>query len=286
MEGCNSTDQKESKSLELKIIPSPNKVLNRGGEIVYSKDFRVIADVSDSTTSELASFLASRLKSLTSQDVLITDLYSTRKHNQSIRIKINAGSEDLQGYSLDLSSAQIKIDAGSSQGIYYGIQSLVRLFNSVENSDSTYTLPKVIIKDSPSNKIRALLFSSAQIEGEYKILSLIMGMLKFNKLIIENNQETEIELKKLMAKNFIHVSNLDELDSNIPLISIGDSLEDLEQFYTTYKASSNNAEFVLDLRFSSNSVIYNKLIIMSEISWTNSNKKSFDELKESFQSTD
>jgi len=282
IEGCNSNDQKESKSPELEIIPSLKKVLNRGGEIIYANDFWVIADVGDSTTAELASYLASSLRGLTNQDVLITDLYSTRKHNQSISIKINTSIEDPQAYTLDLTSAKVKIEGGSSQGVYYGIKTLLHLLNSTDGRDTIFAIPKVIIKDSPINKVRAVLVTSDQLEGEYFIMSFVMGTLKLNKLIIENNQESEAKISKVTAKNFVQFSNYQEFNSNISIISFGDSLEDLERFYTTYNANLNNEEIILDLRSSSSSAIYNKLIIMAEISWASSNKRSFDDLKKNF----
>jgi hypothetical protein len=278
--GCSRDNKLENKSQELNLVPSPKKTLNRGGENTYSGNFWIIADVSNSGMSDLASYLASGLKGITNEETLITDLYSSRKHNQSIKLELNTSLENKKAYVLDLTSPQVKIEAGSAQGIFYGIQTFLQILNIAKSDSSNFIIPRTIIKDSPSHNIRGALVTPAQIANdEFEKLISKMRRLKLNYLLIDNSMLSYPKLNQMAAKYFIKVSSINDLASDTSVYNFGDSDEEIEEFYSSFLPSSNSAEMVLDLR-STERLSYNKkLIVISEISWTNSNYRSLDDLK-------
>ena len=230
--------------------------------------------------SGLASYLAQGLNGLTNNETLITDLYSTRKHSQSIRLEINTSLDNRQAYVLDLTSPLINIEAKTSQGIFYGIQTFLQILNSAKIDSNKFIIPRTIIRDSPSQNFRGVLVTHAQLEnGEIEKLVSMMGRLKLNNLLIENNTSSYTKFNQVAAKYFVQVSNYNDLASDISVVNFGGSKGQIEEFYSSFLPSSKSAEIVLDLRSTERSSYFKKLIIMAEISWANSNNRSLDDLK-------
>ena len=250
---------------EIKFTPTPRKVLKRSGTNEFTKTFRVRADVSDSTTSRLTSYLVKRLENLFKEEVLITDLFSTREFSQSIQIEIvndSRANQNPEAYELDITTKQIKITSSSAIGIYYGIHTLLQVFENTKTSNSNLTISKLIIKDSPEYSIRGVIIDSSHWKDflEQNLLEKI-STLKINRVYISGH------------------SIIDSLNDNYPYIEIMDIINitnnvfviPFDEINTTINEGLYNKEnhegLLLDIRESNLAKLEKELADFSEISW-------------------
>lgn len=277
---CNSKKAEKKQTVTVEVLPFPNKVLKRGGTITISSNIWVIANVSDSVSSELATYLVKSLNKLTGKDIGITDLYSTRKHNQSIKIELdnNIGLTSSESYTLDLTSAHIKIKAKSARGIYYGIQTLLQLLKSGANNGK-YVLPKIIIKDSPAFSIRGIAIKQSQL-NTISVTSFVqlLGVLKINTIFVIADAEQDTKIKAEASENYLNLYTGDEISSDIMLLSYGASSKELEEIYNTADLNSASKGIVLDLISTSKEDLLAKLPVLAELSWLDKDKRDYTRL--------
>ena len=267
---CESKKTEQNQAISVDVLPFPNKVLKRGGIITISDKNWVVANVSDSVSSELAAYLVKSLEKITGEDALITDLYSTRKHEQSIKIELvnSIKFKTNDSYTLDITSSHIKIKAKSAGGVYYGIQSLLQLLESGANNNN-YVLPKIVVKDSPGFLVRGITIKQSQI-NHLAAANLFrhLGAIKINTVFIIDDDEQEEILKIIASENYIKLYTGKELPSDITLISYGASNNELEEIYNTMEIDSETKGIVLDLTSTANDDLLAKLFVLAELSWS------------------
>jgi len=272
---CESKKAEEKQSVSVDVLPYPNKVLKRRGSITLSNNFWVIANVSDSLSSDLASYLVKNLSLITGQDAHITDLYSTRKHKQSIKIELdnNMLSSKDEAYTLDLTSPHIKIKGESAIGIYYGMQTLLQLLNSGK-SGSTYLLPKILIKDSPSYLVRGILMQQSQLNSlDVPGLFDMLGGLKINSVYIIGDENPDVEVDEKANENYLKLYHGKDIPKNITIVSFGSSNKELEDYYMTENIGGDSDGIVLDLTSTEKKEFSTKLAILAELAWSESNNR-------------
>lgn len=250
------------------IVPTPNKVLKRTGNTLLTKSFWVVADVSDSASAEIASYFVEQLNIMGGTSAYITDLYSTRKHDQSVKIEIVETSANDPGeeYTLDLTSTNVQISGSSTRGLLHGIHTFLQLLDSGLQNDENYTIKKMIIKDQPHLGQRGIFLSN--VISEEDILSLVteMARLKLNLLIV--NEAQTIPAKVLTLSEFY---GLLIVTQNPEKINTRQSLIDIDQLTELSKEESFNLEGdTCVVRFSSTEmdVLFTDLKLVSEIGWT------------------
>ena len=283
LSGVNACDSKRTDGkqiITIDVLPFPNKVLKRGGTITLSSNIWVIANVSDSLSSKLATYLVESLNMITGKEALITDIYSTRKHPESIKIELdeNIQSSSAEDYTLEITSAHIIIKAKSAQGIYYGIQSLLQLLRSRENN-GTYELPKIVIKDSPNFLVRGLTIKQSQLNDISAInFFYLLGVLKINSVFIIDDNGLDPNIKLLASENYVMLYTGKELPSTVSLISYGATSKELEDFYRSAELDAKLKGVVLDLTSTTNEEILPKLSVLAELSWSDNEKLDFARL--------
>jgi Glycosyl hydrolase family 20, domain 2 len=279
---CNTAKQDDSKSPKVDIIPSPEKVLQRDGLITLTSDIWVVADVSDSVSAELASYLVGSLKTLTGNKILITDLFSTRKHNQSIQIELarELKATENGSYDLIITSGQIKIKANSADGIFYGIQTLMQLLRANRISDS-FILQKMIIKDSPKYYMRGIIANPSQLDATTcRNLLESMTRLKLNTIYFTEDSPLTKSVAELVTKNHIqcltHRSQLNEMI----LLDLDASSEEFAEIFPEIKSGRDINGMMLDLNSTSKEDFAIKLVMLAEHSWSGNGKKDVLWLKQ------
>ena len=277
---CDSKKTEGKQTIAVDVLPFPNKVLNRGGTITLSSDNWVIANVSDSVSSALAAYLVKSLGIITGEDARITDIYSTRKHQQSIKIELdnNIQSVDIDSYTIDITSPHIKIKAKSASGIYYGMQTLLQLLKSGANN-STYELPKIVIKDSPIYLVRGIAIKQSQlIDISVTSFFHLLGLMKINSVFVLDDNGQDPNLISAASKNYIKLYAGKELSSDISLLSYGPTSNELEGFYKTSNLDPESKGVVLDLTSTPKEDLLAKLSVLAELSWSDKEKHDFARL--------
>jgi len=280
LSACDSKKTEGKQTIAVDVLPFPNKVLNRGGTITLSSNNWVIANVSDSVSSELAAYLVRSLGKITGEDARITDIYSTRKHQQSIKIELdnNIQSGTTESYTIDITSPHIKIKAKSASGIYYGIQTLLQLLKSGANN-STYELPKIVIKDSPNYLVRGITIKQSQL-NDISVTSFfhLLGVMKINSVFVIDDNGQDPILTLAASKNYIKLYAGKELPNDISLFSYGSTGKELENFYKTADLDPESKGVVLDLTSTPNEDHLAKLSVLAELSWSDKEKHDFTRL--------
>jgi hexosaminidase len=278
---CDSKQTVEKQTIVVEVLPFPNKVLKRGGTITLSSDFWVIANVSDSVSSDLAAYLVKNLNRITGKEAGITDLYSTRKHTESVRLELdnNTPLTSSESYTLDITSSHIKIKAKSAKGIYYGIQTLLQLLESGANN-SSYVIPKIVIKDSPNFSVRGIAIKQSQLNSlsSSRFIQLL-GALKINAVFVIADADQDRNIMAESSKNYLKMYSGSEIPSDIMLISYGPSSEELAETYNTADLSSVAKGIVLDLTSTTNEDLLPKLSVLAELSWSDKDKHDFARLQ-------
>jgi len=282
---CDSKENNEKEAISINILPFPNKVLKRGGSIDLSRTIWVVANVGDSLSSSLATYLVTKLRLITGEDALITDLYSTRKHNQSIKIELDNIKQVVdESYTLDITSSHIKIKSKSSRGIFYGVQTILQLLKSGAN-DSSFILPKIVIKDSPRFSTRGITIKQSQLNNfdTYELFN-ILGLLRINSVFVVQDVNKNLNVLDGAAENYVNLYSGRELPSDIQLVSFGATTNELKDIYNSEIMNGAPKGIVLDLTSTKKEDLLIKLAIFAELSWSDSSNHDFSRVNRLSQS--
>ncbi|TKB99200.1 family 20 glycosylhydrolase [Pedobacter cryophilus] len=171
-----------------KIFPSPSVykelqglfIINSKTNIVYDEEFE-----------KEAMLLGSTLFELTGRELIL------KKAVGDIKFAINLKKDNLTGeaYKLNVSSTGISIEAGTTAGVFYAIQSLKTLINpSVysKKNNSTIEIPCVDVEDYPRFGYRAVMLDVARnFQPKAQILKILdlMALYKLNTLHFHLNDD-------------------------------------------------------------------------------------------------
>lgn len=181
----------------INIIPQPQKVEMKEGYFVLNEKTQIYYN--DQQLKFLAGYTSTTIKSLNKLQLQAKIQSGTKSKTKSINLildsKINTAKE---GYILSVSTKEISIKAITSQGIFYGVQSLFQLIPI--NGDRK--VPSLLIKDEPRFSWRGLLLDVSRhffTIDEVKRLIDQMVIYKFNilQLHLSDDQGWRLEIKKL-----------------------------------------------------------------------------------------
>ena len=201
------------------VSPQPKEVNMKGFDITLDKDWKIVLNKRDKENLFSAEYLINKVcekyglililrglneKSKEKTISLITSANNNFDYPTDILNKIGQ-----EGYILDISSDSIVIIANTSSGVFYGIQTLLQLFNS---KDGIIYIPALEIIDYPEVELRGVHFNAANLDNIKEQLDLIASF-KINTAIIENwvyfdldkeaNLEKLIEIFKYARERFI-----------------------------------------------------------------------------------
>ncbi|MBP1616452.1 MAG: exo 1 [Bacteroidetes bacterium] len=181
----------------ISIIPKPNQITVNDGRFVFKNEMTVKAPAN------------SRAKALLSQK-LETAAGITLKNSTggqanllfSIRQSAELGQE---GYRLQVTKNQIKLEAATENGLYYAVQSLLQLLppqiESKAKISATWEVPCVNITDAPRFSYRGVMLDCSRhfstIEEIKKMLD-VFAIYKINKFHwhLTDDQGWRIEIKR------------------------------------------------------------------------------------------
>jgi len=260
---CSRNEEEKTLTEDYKIIPLPDKVLKRSGWLSFDNDFWIIADVSDSSTANLAKYLVEEIEKLPGAYAAIADLYSTRQLNQGIKLELAEGiSEHSQGYVLTITSGIISIQANTPVGLFYGIQTALSILKEHWDGNSkTAELQKMVIKDQPKYNVRVLKIDSLDQSFNHSEFIAILAKLKFNKLLISEEQVLNFNEHNVQNK-FIEITHQPILHSQ----HIGIKLRDIKKFAEA-QSEINSDTIVITFDNLKSLNLEQELITAGNISW-------------------
>jgi hexosaminidase len=181
----------------INIIPQPKKVEMGKGYFMINEKTPIVYN--DQQLKFLAEYTAAVIKSLNNIQLPAKSHGGTRPSAKAINLiidpKIHTAKE---GYVLSISSKEISIKAITSQGLFYGVQSLLQLIPV----DGDRKVPALDIKDEPRFSWRGLMLDVSRhffTIDEVKRLIDQMVVYKFNilHLHLTDDQGWRLEIKKL-----------------------------------------------------------------------------------------
>lgn len=141
---CNSKPQQIE---EIAIIPKPEELIKKDGSFLINKSVSI---TSDSKLSSVSSYLVKYLK----EEIGISS--KTESSSNKIILSVNAAIKNDEGYTLNINSDEIRIEAKTEKGAFYAVQSLVQLIPATIEKNTPIKIPALSIKDSPCFKYRGM----------------------------------------------------------------------------------------------------------------------------------
>ncbi|HEX7411787.1 MAG TPA: family 20 glycosylhydrolase [Bacteroidales bacterium] len=179
------------------IIPQPKMVEMKKGNFILNDKTSIYYN--DQQLKFLADYTSNTIKSLNKLQLNIKSKNGTKSNARSINLILDANINTAkEGYILSVSNKEISIKAATSQGLFYGVQSLFQLIPI--NDDRK--VPAIEIKDEPRFSWRGLLLDVSRhffTIDEVKRLIDQMVIYKFNilQLHLADDQGWRLEIKKL-----------------------------------------------------------------------------------------
>ena len=148
-----SSFSKNVKKAQINIIPRPVLTEVHPGHFSFDNNSRIVVETPDSLHFE-SHYLANYLKSKGNLDLKVIYTSELKNAKHDIILKLVPGiSKSNAGYQMTVNKKSVTIEANSSTGIFYGIQSLLQLFpTSFYNKNHAQQhceLPSCFIKDAP-----------------------------------------------------------------------------------------------------------------------------------------
>ncbi|MCE5175570.1 MAG: beta-N-acetylhexosaminidase [Bacteroidales bacterium] len=186
----------------VQIIPQPNEIIIGEGSFTLSKNTRIMF-LGQKEAGKIAKILAELLNKSTENGFKVykfTDAKSTILFQLEKKLTINPGA-----YTVNIKKRKIIISSSTSQGLFYGFQTLRQLLPATVEGKGSMALgceiPCVTIKDAPRYGYRGLhLDVSRHFFDKYFIMKYIdmMAMYKYNKFHwhLTDDQGWRVEIKK------------------------------------------------------------------------------------------
>ena len=179
------------------IIPQPRSVEMKEG--FFTLEENTIVFFNDPQLKSLADYTVANVKTLNNIALQAKYQKSVTPVQKSVSLILDTQLKTAkEGYILSVSSGEIAIKSGTSQGLFYGVQSFLQLVPI----DGNKKIQSLVIKDEPRFAWRGLLLDVSRhffTINEVKRLIDEMVVYKFNllQLHLTDDQGWRIEIKKL-----------------------------------------------------------------------------------------
>lgn len=191
------------------LIPMPRNIQATTGHFVLSKDTGIKIPFNNQEVSNIAQTLANQLRNATGLNLRIADNHILPS-NKSIVFLLNSVQNQTlgnEGYALSIKKNQIQIRANTSQGLFYGVQTLLQLLPKEIESDvpiknTVWRVPCLNISDYPRFAWRGLMLDVSRhffTKNEVKQYIDRMAKYKYNVFHwhLTDDQGWRIEIKSL-----------------------------------------------------------------------------------------
>ena len=234
---------KEIKSLSL--IPAPKAVTVGEGEFVLGKGFTIA--VSEFAESEQTNVLADVTRFITTMNNATGLECKASNGGADIRITENTSLTD-EGYILDITKEGVTIEASTADGVFYAMQSLMRLLpphvilGKQGEEGLTYALPISRIEDEPRFSYRGFMLDVSRhfftIDEVKKMIDL-MAIYKMNVFHwhLTDDQGWRAEIKQYPLLTTIGAERKSSYDTPITRI------EENGQVYWTGEGAQTNRKY-------------------------------------------
>ena len=181
----------------INIIPQPKQVIIKKG--FFAMNGKTVISYNDPQLKFLADYTSTTIQSLNKLKLTVKNQNGIQPNIQTINLILDGKANTAkEGYLLNITSSTITIKGTTSQGIFYGVQSLMQLIPF--NADTK--LQALEIRDEPRFGWRGLLLDVSRhffTVDEVKRLIDQMAIYKFNllQLHLTDDQGWRIEIKKL-----------------------------------------------------------------------------------------
>ena len=142
------------------IVPYPQQLVPQSGEFVFNAKTRILCSLKQTETLKLAQQFAAQLKLVSGLNLKICDLTGADTTN-AVLFQEHINQENTESYSLQISTKTIRIESGSANGFFYGLQSLYQLmppeiYGKKQICFKKWFAPSVMIADAPRFAYRGL----------------------------------------------------------------------------------------------------------------------------------
>lgn len=190
------------KNTQLSLVPQPAHIEEGQGSFTFSKLVKTSADeyVGDSINWVLTNFEKNFTATTGTQ-------FKHVKKGATLQLKRNQAISS-EGYKLQITPTQIRIEASRPAGFYYALQTLQQLLPTrsviagiINDTTTSYTLPVVNIEDSPRFAWRGFMLDEGRHfygKKEIKKILDVMAAYKLNRFHwhLTEDQGWRIEIKK------------------------------------------------------------------------------------------
>ncbi len=189
--------------LDISIIPKPQNIELKEGRFVINPQTRILYNEGG---METANYLKKQLKTDMDISLEVKELNDSKETDNCIwiltapELKNRLGEE---GYTLQINKSGIKISAATSNGNFYGIQSLRQLLpvQKEENAEYPLTIPCLLIEDKPRFSWRAFMLDEARHFKGMEVVKKLLDQMALHKMNVyhwhvADDQGWRIEIEK------------------------------------------------------------------------------------------
>ncbi len=188
----NCSTQNDSKKqdvvIDVKITPTPAKLLYKRGFFQLNKSTRILMDLSDKRSKEIGEILIDKIKIKTNYKLKIADRFTTNKLSSSIEIITDqVGLAKKEGFKLEIRKDKITIYASDNSGLFYAVNLTLDLLN--KNKGNQWRCPQLLIEDYPNIAFRAISIAPTIIDIDNERLLVLAEKNRINNLFISSTSE-------------------------------------------------------------------------------------------------
>lgn len=145
---------------EYNLIPYPQHLIPQSGAFVFNSKTKILCDSKQADILKLAEQFSIQFQLVSGMKLTVSELAGADTTNSFVFQKIT-GSENPESYRLNISPKTIRIEADSSNGFFYGLQSLYQLmpseiYGNTKAGFRKWSAPAVQIADAPRFGYRGL----------------------------------------------------------------------------------------------------------------------------------
>jgi hexosaminidase len=138
-------------SQEINIIPQPMQVQRGNGTFTLTRSTTIGIPAKQAEAAKVAAYLANQIKSASGYELKIVETGGTIEFSLNSKTDVRLGKE---GYTLEVSSTSVKVNANTGAGLFYGMQTLLQLLpveieSKTVRDDVLWVIPIVSITDNP-----------------------------------------------------------------------------------------------------------------------------------------
>ncbi|MGF7233077.1 beta-N-acetylhexosaminidase [Arachidicoccus sp.] len=179
------------------IIPMPEQSIQKEGLFILNSQTSVYTECKD--FKPLVKFLDNELKQYKNISVI---KHRRNKHNAIVFKKVQMQTADPEAYSLVIEQNCIYINAGSSQGIFYGIMSLTQLLREAPVQRHSVFVNCGEIYDRPQFKWRGIMLDESRHFFGKKTVERLLDWMAYYKLNIFHWHLTDEPAWRLQIKQY------------------------------------------------------------------------------------